>query len=111
MDEDVADIKRIICVLYGNKKPSSINDARFQFFATSSNRKMLISQYRKSNVLMGVACHNVKTLRLRKQKSYFRVKKWMTLINAFQSSWSTANYGGKYKIKWCNGRRSTKIFG
>ena len=62
-------------MLYGNKKPSSkiarFNDARFQFFATSSNRKMLISQYRKSDVLMGVACHNVRTLRLRKPKGLF----------------------------------------
>ena len=58
--EEVIDIEKFICALYGKKNWIPLMMRGFNFFAISAKRKMKISRYRKLKVLTEVVCHLAK---------------------------------------------------
>ena len=60
MKEEVIDIEKFICALYGKKNWIPLMMRGFKFFAISTKRKMKISRYRKLKVSTEVVCHLAK---------------------------------------------------
>ena len=107
--EEVIDIEKFICAVYGKKKLDSVNDARFQFFCDKCKKKDENQSVPKVKSFDGSRmspCKNVLTEKIKRIKCVAR--KWMTSVDALQPVWCPSGFGwklddGKYTIK-CHDR-------
>ena len=107
--QEVSDIEKFICALYGKRKLDSINDTRFQIFCNKYKTKDESQSVTKVKSFDGSCmppCKKVLTEKIKRTK--FVARKWMTSVDALQPVWCPSDFGwklddGKYTIKWYDG--------
>ena len=103
--QEVSDIEKFICALYGKRKLDSINDTRFQIFCNKYKTKDENQSVTKVKSFDGncmPSCKKVLTEKIKRTK--FVARKWMTSVDALQPLWCPSDFewkldDGKYTIK------------
>ena len=112
--EEVSDIEKFICALYGNRKLDSVNDARFHIFCDKYKKKdenQSVTKVKSFDGSRVPPCKKVLTEKIKRTKCVAR--KWMTSVDALQPVWCPSDFGwklddGKYTIKWYDGEVAPK---
>ena len=113
--EEVSDIEKFICALYGKRKLDSINDAGFQIFCNKYKKKYENQAVTKVKSFDGSCMPPCKIFLTEKIKRIkFVARKWMT-FDTLQPVWCPSDFGWKldnekYRIKWYNGEVAPRCF-
>ena len=102
--EEVPDIEKFICALYGKRKPDSVNDASLQIFCDKYKKKDQNQSVTKVKSFDGSRmspCRKVSTEKIKRTK--FVVRKWMISVDALQPVCCFSDFGwklddGKYTV-------------
>ena len=83
--QEVSDIEKFICALYGKRKLDSVNDARFQIFCDKYKKKdenQSVTKVKSFDGSRMPPCKKVLTEKITSTK--FLARKWMTSVDALQ---------------------------